>query len=72
MGTASSSYVYQKLAWHGIYPSATSSNSTTVLAMIELDKVAVGVREHLDPPGTTLIRFVFELYDINMCHVNFW
>ena len=40
--------------------------------MIELDKVAVGVREHLDPPGTTLIRFVFELYDINMCHVNFW
>ena len=40
--------------------------------MVELDEVAEGVREHLDPPGSTVNRFAFELKDINMCHVNFW
>ena len=45
-------------------PSATSSSSTivlAVLAMVELHQVAEGVREHLGPPGTTLNRFVVEL-----------
>ena len=40
--------------------------------MVELDEVAEGVQEHFDPPETTLNLFVFELYDISVCHVNFW
>ena len=31
-----------------------------VLAMVKVDEVTEGVREHLDPPGTTLNRFFFE------------
>ena len=45
-------------------PSATSSSSNMVLAvlpMVELGEVTEGVRRHRDPPGTTLFRFAFEL-----------
>ena len=49
----------------------SGTGRTAVFAMVELDEVVEGVRGHLDPPGSTLNGFVFELKD-NMRHANFW